>query len=372
MKLRLENLRVLQADGSFREGALTVADGRFIADDGETDTVFDGEGMLAVPGLIDLHTHGRIGSDFCDADENAIAAMTADYARHGVTALAPTLASDSLAGWQAAAARIARTRSPSFIALHLEGRYISPARRGAHDPAFLVAPNFAEVKSMAEISKMPMRITFAPELDADGSFRRACVKAGYRLSISHTEADYATAMAAIGDGVNSFTHLYNTMPALHHRAGGPIAAALTTDAYAELICDGVHVSHEMIDLAYRAKGLDRILLVTDSMAGTGCPDGNYRVGGLDVVVKDGKALTTDGHLAGSTLDLLRGVQNFAAFCRIPFGKAIAAATKNPAAYLGMEKELGTLEAGARADLLLLASEDAALPARVMQNGVWLI
>lgn len=372
MKLRLENLNIRQEDGSFCPGSLTVADGRFIAGDDTADAVFDGGGMLAVPGLIDLHTHGRIGADFCDADENAIAAMVADYARHGVTALAPSLASDSFDGWKSSAARIKRLDSPSFIALHLEGRYISPVRRGAHDPAYLVAPDFAEVETMAKIVGMPMRVTYAPELDTDGSFRRACVKAGYHLSISHTDADYQTAMAAIRDGVNSFSHLYNTMPALHHRAGGPIAAALTTDVYAELICDGVHVSHEMIDLAYRAKGLDRILLVTDSMAGTGCPDGDYRVGGLDVVVKDGKALTRDGHLAGSTLNLLRGVQNFAAFCRIPFGKALTAATKNPAEYMGYGGKLGTLAPGARADLLLLANESAALPARVMQNGVWLV
>ncbi len=372
MKLRIENLLVWQNDGSFAAGCLTVENGKFVPN-GDADEVLDGKGRLALPGLIDLHTHGRVNGDFCDADEAKLAEMAADYARFGTTALAPTLASDTYEGWQAAAKRIRAMSSPSFVAFHLEGRYLSPARRGAHSPKLLTAPNADEVEEIAKtVAPMPMRVTFAPETDRDGSFRHACVQKGFRPSISHTEATYEIAMAAIADGVDCFSHLYNTMPSLHHRDSGPVAAALTTDVYAELICDGVHVAPAMIALAYRAKGIDRILLVTDSMAGTGCPDGNYSIAGLPVVVKDGKALTPEGNLAGSTLNLLHGVQNFASFCGIPFSKALIAATKNPADYMGLSGTLGTLDVGARADLLLLDSEGDLLPARVMQAGSWLI
>ncbi len=368
MKTRIDNLLVWQEDGSFLPGSITV-EGERIVENGEADTVIDGKGMLACPGLIDLHTHGRYGADFCDATEQQLLDMAADYARYGTTAVAPTLASDSFEGWQKAAARIKAAQTPAFVAFHLEGRYISPKKRGAHDPKFLVTPNIDEVSTMGKlVAPWKMRVTFAPELDEDGSFRRACVANGYLPSISHTDADYAIASAAIADGVNSFSHLYNTMPPLHHRAGGPIAAALTSDAYVELISDGVHVSGEMIALAYRAKGTERILLVSDSMAGTGCPDGDYYVGGLAVVVKDGKALTPEGNLAGSTLNLFHGVQNFAKFCNIPFGKAIRSASAVPAAYIGLAGELGTLRAGARADILLLENENVSIPTKVMQAG----
>ena len=372
MKTKIKNLLVWQPDGSFCPGSLCMENGCFVADT-NADEVIDGNGMLAIPGLIDLHTHGRIRADFCDATEQQLADMALDYARHGTTALAPTLASDTLDGWKAAATRIKQANNPSFVAFHLEGRYLSPARRGAHDAKLLVAPDMQEVEEVAAIvSPLPMRVTFAPELDADGSFRRACVRAGYRPSISHTEADYAIACAAIADGVDCFSHLYNTMPSLFHRAGGPVAAALTHNVHAELICDGVHVSPEMIELAARAKGLEYILLVTDSMAGTGCPDGTYAVGALQVVVKDGKALTAEGNLAGSTLNLLQGVQNFAAFCHIPFGQALHCATTNPAAYIDQTGKLGCLTPGARADLVLLKTETDKMPTRVMQAGRFVV
>ncbi len=369
---KIENIKIWSPDG-FHEGALFVENGRF-AEEKHPDTVTNGEGLFACPGLIDVHTHGRIGGDFCTADVPLLEKMALDYARRGVTALLPTFASAAFPEWQAAVARVCAAKTPAFVGLHLEGRYLSPVRRGAHAPELLVAPNADEVETLRRaIAPLPLRVTFAPETDKNGDFCRAAARAGVSLSMGHTDADYATALAAIKNGVVSATHLFNTMPPLHHRAGGAVAAALTEPIFAELIVDGKHIAPEMVRLAYLAKGAEKLVLISDSMEGTGCPDGEYNIAGQVAYLRDGEAMTADGHLAGSTLDLLDGVKNLAAFAGVSFEKALLSATLAPAKLLGKENELGTLRAGARADLLLLDDLCARrrAPRRVMQAGVWL-
>ena len=372
MITEVKNIQIWQEDGSFMAGSLFVQDGRFVAP-ATPDEVVDGEGMLAVPGLIDVHTHGRAGADFCTATEEELLHVAKDFVRHGVTAVTPALASDTFEGWQKTAARIAACPDPTYVGLHLEGNYLSPKRRGAHAPQLLVAPNATEVLEIAAtVAPKPLRVTFAPELDEDGSFAATLREAGIAMSMGHTDADHKTAMQAISRGVSSATHLFNTMPPLHHRAGGTIVAALNEDIYAELIVDGFHVAPEVVKLAYRAKGVDRLVLISDSMQGTGCPDGEYSIAGQPVYLKNGEAYTADGAIAGSTLSLLDGVRNLAAFAGIPFGRALICATKTPAALLGLQGKLGSLAVGARADLLLLAGEGkkGELPVRVMQNGAF--
>ncbi len=371
--LEIRNIQIWQQDGSFAEGSLFVQDGRFVAP-GKPCEVIDGKGMLACPGLIDVHTHGRVGADFCTADEQALVRVAEDFARCGVTAVTPALASAPFAEWKQTALRIAACPHPGYVGLHLEGNYLSPKRRGAHPERLLAKPDASEVGEIARaIAPMPVRVTFAPELDADGSFVKACLEQGVSLSMGHTDADHATALEAISRGVSAASHLFNTMPPLHHRAGGTIAAALNEDIYAELIVDGFHVSPEMVKLAYRAKGKDRLVLISDSMEGTGCPDGEYSIAGQAVYLKNGEAYTGDGAIAGSTLNLLDGVRNLATFAGISFGEAVTCATKTPAALLGRQGELGSLSVGARADLILLdgVGKKGDLPARVMQKGAWI-
>ena len=372
MRIRIENVLIFRDNGAFAPGALTVENGRITAGD-QADAVYDGQGALLCPGLVDQHTHGRAGADFCTATGKELAAMARDYARHGVTTVLPTLASDTFEGWLAALARIAQSGLAAYPGIHLEGRWLSPARRGAHAPELLALPDVAELNALIAASPLPIRkITFAPELPGGMDFLAACRARGIRASQGHTDEDYATATSALTAGANCFSHLYNAMPPLHHRAGGPVAVALTEkEAYAELICDGVHVAPEVVRLTWAAKGSDRLMLISDSMAGTGCPDGTYEIAGQTAVLKDGKALTPDGKLAGSTLNLLAGVQNLAAFCHIPFGQALRCATVTPAAYLGWQGERGTLLPGARADLFLLQNENDPLPRRVMLAGEWI-
>lgn len=373
MTLQIKNVQIWQEDGSFQEGSLLVRDGKIVADGTPTHTV-DGGGALLCPGLIDIHTHGRVGADFCTATKEELTAVASAFLKNGITSVCPTLASAPLADWVLAATRIAELNNPTYVALHLEGNYLSPLRKGAHAEHLLKAPDMAEINTILAVigEKLPLRVTFAPELDPNLSFTKACREAGVLLSIGHTDADSATATAAENAGINSYSHLFNAMPPLHHRKGGAVATALTGEAFTELIVDGLHIAPEMVRLTYHAKGADRLVLISDSMAGTNCPDGTYEIAGTPAILKDGKAMTPDGHLAGSTLSLLTAVQNLAAFCGIPFGKALTCATLTPAALLGKTGVLGTLAPGATANLFLLENENAPRPLRVMQNGNWVV
>ena len=197
--------------------------------------------------------------------------------------------------------------------------------------------------------------------------RANALEYGATLWLAHTVATADEARLAIKHGVTSFTHLYNAMPPLHHREGGPVAVALTGGGYGELIADGMHICPDMIALAYRCLGRDKTVLVTDSMMATGAPDGDYAIAGLPVVVKNGKALTLDGALAGSTLNLWDGVKNLIQFASVPLCDAIACATINPARMVGIDQTVGSIESGKRADLLLV---DKALNLHtVLANGV---
>lgn len=364
MELCVKNALVWHADGGFAPGELFVRGGRIVPPY-KAPEVVDAGGALLCPGLVDIHTHGRLGGDFCTATPEKLREMAADYARHGVTSLLPTLASDTLENWQKALTRIEKSGCESFLGVHLEGRWLSPAKRGAHALSLLAEPDAGELTALAAATPLPIRkVTFAPERDTDGRFLSACRSIGARASIGHTDADFATAMAARERGADSFTHLFNAMPPLHHRGGGAVAAALTSDAYAELICDGLHVAPEMVRLVYLAKGVEKLILVSDSMEGTGCPDGEYAIAGEPAVLRNGVARTPTGALAGSTLNLLHGVQNLAAFCGISFGKALIAATVTPARSLGLDAEIGTLAPGARAKFFLLGNEHDRLPCRV--------
>jgi N-acetylglucosamine-6-phosphate deacetylase len=182
------------------------------------------------------------------------------------------------------------------------------------------------------------------------------VRHGGTVGIAHTTASYEEAMAALHRGAVSFTHTYNAMPPLMHRAGGATAAALVSDAYAELICDGLHISPEMVHLAFKCKGSNRLVLITDSMEATGMPDGEYSIAGLPVTVKDGKARTHEGAIAGSTLSLIDGVKNLALFAEISFETALYNATAAPAKMLGIFDTVGSLDVGKMANMLVLDNE----------------
>ena len=319
--------------------------------------VVDGGGRYLVPGLVDTHTHGIAGGDFISASQEKMTEMARAYLRGGVTSVMPTLASAPLEDMVAAVKRItemmrAGTDLGAFCGVHLEGRYLNAAKRGAHAPALLASLEAKELDVLIGEAEGAVHVSAAFELDEDGAFAARALSLGATLGLAHTTATYAQAKLAISRGVNNFTHLFNAMPPLHHRDGGAVCAAFDSDVFAELIVDGVHVSPEMVALAYRNKK-QQLVLITDSMEATDCADGEYSIAGMPVTVKDGKAVTHDGAIAGSTLHLLDGVKNLAAFANIPFEQALYCATAAPAKAMGLDAVIGSLECGKRADMLLL-------------------
>lgn len=368
MKALLKNASIWQPDHTFFCGAdVLICDGKIekiqkniIESEAE---VIDLSGKYLVPGFIDAHTHGRVGNDFNVASAEEMERMKRDYIRHGVTSPIPTLASDTLEGWQDSASKICAL---GFDGIHFEGRYLSEEKRGAHAPHLLALPSGDEIEKIISFVNIPTHITLAPELcGGDEAILRA-VSLGATVGIGHTNATASEARRAISLGATSFSHLFNAMPKLHHREGGAALVALMGGAYAELIVDGVHICPDMVAFAYSCIGAQKTVLITDSMAGTGCDDGEYSIAGSRVFVRGGRATTPDGTIAGSTLNMLDAVKNLMDFAGATLGDAIACATKNPAKMLGIYSDVGSVEVGKRANLLVLNENLEIL--RVIYNG----
>lgn len=321
--------------------------------------VIDAKGKRIAPGLVDVHTHGICGYDFLLADNEALQRMASAYYEHGVTCVMPTLASAPLEEMLSAAKRIKEfcgEKGAQFCGVHIEGRYLNPQKRGAHAKELLSALSADELCRFEELSLPMLHISAAFELDKDKSFAKKALEIGATLSLGHTAATYAEAVECERAGVSAYTHLYNAMPPLNHRDGGAVSACLLGDAFAELICDGIHISPEVVALTYSVKR-DRLTLISDSMEATCCEDGEYSIAGNPVTVANGIARTHEGALAGSTLTLDAAVRNLMRFCKIPLEDAIICATEAPAREIGAFESVGSIDVAKRADMLILGEGD---------------
>ncbi len=356
MKTLLTGGTVLQGDGVWASDCPVLWENGKILATGEAcgayvaDRTLSAEGLCVLPGLVDVHTHGRSGFDFNTATAEQMRSVKRDYAMRGVTSVFATLASDTAEGWLRS---IRAIEESGYEGIHFEGRYLNAGKRGAHAPELLCPLDAADLEAVLQHVHLPCHISAAFELDSDGSFAACARRFGATLGLGHSMATADEARLAISRGVTSFTHLYNCMPQLHHREGGAVCVALNGGGYGELIADGMHICPDMIRLAYRCLGRDKTVLITDSMEATGCADGEYAIAGQPVIVKDGKALTLDGALAGSTLDLWNGVKNLMKFADASLADAVLCATVNPSRMVGIDGEVGSIEAGKRADLLLV-------------------
>lgn len=263
--------------------------------------------------------------------------------------------------------------SGELAGIYLEGPFIARSRCGAHDPELLREPDRAEFDRMLKAGRGHVRmVTLAPELPGALALVRAAVDSGVVAAVGHTEADYEQTRAAFDAGATVATHLYNQMGPLHHRDPGPVAAALNDERVTvELINDGVHVHPGAAQLVFDAAGSDRVALITDAMPATGLDDGEYRLGGLRVTVRGGRATVTDtGALASSTIVLPQAVRHAVEHVGgVDIEAAARAATATPARALGLDRSgIGALAPGTRADLAILDHELEV--AAVMRDGSW--
>lgn len=361
----LKGGKYLTPEGGFEYGDL-VFNGSKINSVGQNfncgaeDEIIDITGCLVIPGLVDIHTHGALGYDVSVSKPEEIVELSKFYAKNGVTSFMPTTmtATDeaiyqSISNIKAAAE--SEQLGATIIGVHAEGPYINPARGGCHQKDLIRLPKTADADKIKEIlgNKLIWRETVAPEMPGMLNFIKYVVKKGGYVSIGHTDADANTVFEAIDAGANCFTHLFNAMKGIHHREPGTAGAALVSDAFVELICDGIHVNPEIVKLIYKAKGPDQMVLITDSMPATGLDDQSLIFGGVKVIVKNGIAKTEDGTLAGSTLLLKNAVENLAKFTGISFADAVRAASINPAKVIGIDSVTGSIAPGKRADIVVM-------------------
>ena len=321
----------------------------------------DLQGALVLPGLIDLHTHGNSGVDFSTCSLEELEQMAAYLGQNGITCFAPTSMTMSYDRLQTAFANAQKLmeeqqeKGPDGMArvagIHMEGPYFSYGKRGAQNPADLKLPDFAGFLSLYEGCKGKIRLVdLAPELPGAMDFiqkaSRLCT-----VSVAHTEAYYDTAREAFLHGAAQLTHLFNGMNGIHHRTPGPVAAAFDTPGvFAELICDGIHVKPAVIRMAFRLFP-GRIILISDALACLGMPEGRFHLGDQEVLLKNHAAFLPDGTLAGSATHLFDMLKNAVSY-GIPLEEAIISATRNPARQLGIYDEIGSIEAGKKADFLI--------------------
>lgn len=304
----------------------------------------DGKGLLAVPGLVDIHAHGCLGRDTMDAD---FAEMAAFRARHGTTTWLPTTMTAFREDIERACAAPRDVPGARLPGLHLEGPHIAASRKGAQNEACIRPPDLGELRAMRPAA---VRVTIAPELPGALEYIRGAAEMGVSVSLGHTDASFEQACAAFDAGATSLTHTFNAMPGIHHRNPGPIGAAVAKGAYAELICDGLHVAPSVVMLAYRAFGPDRLTFISDSIRPAGAPEGEYDCGGLHVFLENGVAHLADGTIAGSTSTLWHCVRKAVEF-GIPFRDAVRMATATPAAAAHLDA--GYIAPGGPADILLV-------------------
>lgn len=338
----------------FEEKSFSFSD-KILSDCSDNEENIDG--CYIIPGLIDIHTHGRCGHDIMDSSAKELEELSLDYAKTGVTTVFPTVMTAPLENIYTACANIkeANEKGARFVGIHVEGPYISEKKNGAHDIPYIRKPSEAELSDIIDkISPLKTHFTISPETCPDGLIETLSKKC--TLGIGHTDTDEEGAKSAVDKGAKIFTHTFNAMTPMTHRAPGVVGAALTSDAYAEFICDGFHINKSVIAIAYRAKGGNKFVLITDSLPPAGLPDGAYEMNGIKFNLVNGHAQKENGTIVGSTVSMLESVKNLSEFANISFEEALICATKNPAEVMGLYGECGSLDEGKRADFVILDNE----------------
>ena len=319
--------------------------------------VIDAKGGYVAPGLVDVHIHGYLGEDTCDAKPEGIKKMAYGIAANGVTSFLPTtmtVAKDEIVA-ALDAVRSLKEESLTWdgaeiLGVHAEGPFINPSKKGAQAEENILVPDADFILEHADIIKS---VTLAPEMDKD----HACIKklaadGRVLVSMGHTDATFEEAMSAARDGVNHATHLFNAMSALAHRNPGVVGAALASENVSvEVIADTFHINPGLYSIVSKVKG-DKMVLITDCTRGGGMPDGEYTLGGQPIFLKGIECRLADGTIAGSVLKLNNAVKNVLDHTSLSVNEVFKMASLNPASAIHCDDRIGSLEAGKDADIII--------------------
>ncbi len=366
MRKTITNCRIISPGVDISSGQIVIEDGRIVyagvpvPENMADSEIIDAGNAIAAPGFIDIHFHGRSNYDFCDCSEEAFSVIGRGKLEDGVTGFLATSLSVSIEDLrvfcrQAEHYRKTMKDGATLLGIHLEGPFFNPACAGAQNPAFLKNPDISIVDELNSISPV-LKVSYSPELPGALEFTAALAERGIMPSGGHTEADYECFERHRAAGMKHLTHFCNVMTPVHHLRFGMVGAGLMDeDVYVEMICDGVHLCDQMIALIARMKGPERMMLITDSMRAGAMPDGEYTLGGLPVVVKNGCARLLTGPVAGSTLRYHNGLKRLLRVTGMPLSEAIRTTSLNQVESLGI-KDRGKLEKGFIADIVLLDQE----------------
>ncbi|NFT91709.1 N-acetylglucosamine-6-phosphate deacetylase [Clostridium botulinum] len=324
----------------------------------EINQIIDAKGLYLSPGFIDAHIHGAGGCDTMDGTIDSINTIAKTIAKHGTTSFVPTTMTVSISNINKSMRVIKLLKEKGsegahVLGAHLEGPFINPNAIGAQNPDYILPPSISTYKSMVkDCEDSVISLTLAPELDGSKDLIKYLSDKGIICSLGHTKATYEETIDAIKCGATHSTHLYNAMPSFTHRNPGIVGAIFDSDIKTEIISDGIHISYPALRIAYKQKGTDNVLLITDAMMACCMPDGKYELGGQDVIVKNGAARVKSGSLAGSILTLDKAIKNIYKNSDLPLNEIVKMASYNPAKHCKVDNHKGLIKEGYDADLIL--------------------
>ena len=356
----LKNCNIVFLD-RIEKGSLLIENG-IIKEINPSETkvqkAIDCKGLYVSPGFVDVHIHGAGGHDTMDGTFEAINEISKTICKYGTTSFTPTTmtmsADDILKSMiSIKKAKIEGTDGAIVLGAHLEGPFISPSAIGAQNPNYLISPSYENFESMTgDAIDAVVSITMAPEVEGAKELASILSSKGIRCSMGHTKATYEEAIDGIKHGFCHSTHLFNAMTGFTHREPGVVGATFDSDITTETISDGIHISYPSLRVAYKQKGTDKTLLVTDAMCACGMPDGTYALGGQPVIVKNGAARLENGALAGSILTLNRAIKNLYDNTDYPLYEIVKMASYNAAKYCRVDDKKGQIKENFDADLTI--------------------
>lgn len=354
-------------DHTFQKKTIYIQDGTINlleADCQTSGTVFDAAGRRIVPGFIDIHTHGAVGVDINGASAEDLEKIGKFFAKNGTTSWLASILTDteeqtSRAISQCIEYQASAGKGAQLLGIHLEGPFLASEFKGAMPEHLLKKGSVDLAASYQRQANGNIRyITVSPEVEGVLELIPKLRELGIVVAMGHSGADYDTSMAAIQAGTAACTHTFNAMAPLHQHRPAIIGAALESDVYCEMICDGLHLHPAIVRLLWKTKGPQRLVAITDSIMAAGLPDGNYHLGVNQVVVEKGDAkLASDGTRAGSTLTQDRALRNLLSFTGLPLEEILPVLTENPAKLIGVYDRKGSIEDGKDADLVVLDEQN---------------